>query len=279
MANQDAFECVQNPEAGISAVVVADGIGSHYGAESASHIAVKTVAERLREAAVGDAIDMRGLFIEAWQKILEYACENPPPAEEELKDSYGTTLLCAIETSEQIVLGYAGNGAIFHIRGNFNTFPAQQLLPWTALNYLNPHSVPQHGRAALSRMLSLKAQPYQVEPTVLTLNKDCHQYGDIILCCTDGICSYDQAVIGYDEKQEIWVHAEPALHLLFASLSAFFRGPVENQGLTSCLEAFLQDIDAKRLMEDDCTVALFITGKALEYQAAMHSSKMEGVLA
>lgn len=279
--NQDSFHCVRNENANISAIMVADGLGSHYGAEFASAIATKTLADHLQAACAGDELDLPALFAQAWQNIQEYACKNSPlqPGNAAPKDSFGTTLLCAVETEEHITLGYVGNGAIFHLRANFNTFPTQQLLPWTALNYLNPHSIPQDGRAALEKLLSLNARQQHVQPTILTLSKDRHFYGDIIVCCTDGICSYDQTAIGHDDKREIWVHAEPAVPLLFTSLAAFFHGPGSTETLTSCLHTFLHDLDERELVEDDCTVAVLITAKAMEYQEELQTVKTESTLA
>jgi two-component sensor histidine kinase len=68
------------------------------------------------------------------------------PADLDWRNAFGTTVLCAVETIDHIVVGYLGNGAIIHIRGNFTTFPPSQLLPWTAINYLNPHTISQGGK-------------------------------------------------------------------------------------------------------------------------------------
>ena len=275
--NQDSFAFVRNEKANLSAIIVADGLGSHYGAELASAAAVKKVSELLHAVDSGDEIAMPALFAEAWNSIQEKMRSTPlppslaPPAQ----DMFGTTLLCAIERQDDIVLGYVGNGAIYHIRGNFNTFPPSQLLPWSAVNYLNPHSVPENGQAAITRLLSAKAEAKQIVPTVLTIGKDQEWYGDIILCCSDGICSYDQTPIGYDNEREIWIHSEPAMPLFFAALNTFFHGPFSADGLTACLESYLHDLDARKLMDDDCTAAVLVTGKALEYQCSLHSLEPE----
>jgi serine/threonine protein phosphatase PrpC len=280
VVNQDAFVCVKNSRRQLSAVIVADGLGSHFGAEIASMTAVQTVADRLSNACSGDEIDVGELFHEAWLRIVDvarqnYSSQTPDPDD---KDSFGTTLLCAIETDDAITLGYVGNGAIFHLRGNFNQFPASTVLPWTAMNYLNPHSVPRDGRAAINKLLSLKARPQQTIPSVLRLSKDQEMCGDIILCCTDGIHSYDQAAIGHDDKNEIWVHADPAVPILFASLSAFFEGASNATDLAACLKRYLQQLEARLLVEDDCTTAVLITPKALEYQRAHSKAGVEGAL-
>jgi serine/threonine protein phosphatase PrpC len=277
--NQDAFAFVQNCHADLAAIVVADGLGSHHGAEIASSVAVQTLAQQLQESGPEDEIDMVALFGHAHRQISDRARENLSiePTELGSKDAFGTTLLCAVETRERIILAYVGNGAIFHLRANFNTFPSHQLLPWTALNYLNPHSIPQNGKPAINRLLSLRAQPHQITPTVLTLSKD-ESCGDIILCCSDGIYSYDQTAIGYDDNHETWIHADATVPLLFGSLSDFFVAPASAENLAANLDAYLRDIDTKRLVEDDCTVCALITNRALAYQRDLQPVTVESTL-
>jgi serine/threonine protein phosphatase PrpC len=277
--NQDTFACARNRGADLVGVALADGLGSHHGAEIASFVAANTVAKRLELYGPEDEIDMVALFAQAHCQILDQAHEHMPtePDGPDSKDAFGTTLLCAVETRDRIVLAYVGNGAIFHLRANFNTFPSHQLLPWTALNYLNPHSIPQNGKPAISRLLSRRALPQQTIPTVLTLSKD--QFcGDIILCCSDGIYSYDQTAIGYDDNHEIWVHANPAVPLLFDSLKEFFDSEATGEHLTANLKTYLNNLKAKGLVEDDCTVGALITSRASVYQRDLRPLRVEGTL-
>src|SRR5262249_2604018 len=152
--------------------------------------------------------------------------EHGVPADLDWNSAYGTTVLCAFETPRSIMLAYLGNGAIFHIRGNFNTFPASQLLPWAAINYLNPHSLSQNGKNVLYKLLSPRGRDGEIIPTVLTLGKDQDVFGDIVLVCSDGIHSYDQTAIGTDDEGRLWISGDETVRLFFESLKLFFEQEV-----------------------------------------------------
>jgi hypothetical protein len=66
------------------------------------------------------------LFADVHAVLRSYARElagggDPAPG------LFGTTLLVAVDTGDELAAAYAGNGAIWHIRGNLDRFPSPVL--------------------------------------------------------------------------------------------------------------------------------------------------------
>lgn len=279
--NQDAEEIAYNPEFPLAAVVVADGVGSHYGAEVASAIVASYLARKLKALLPGECLDMRRLFAGAQQCLrneVEANLESLPP-DLDRNHAFGTTAICVAETANVLTFGYAGNGGIFHIRGNFNTFPSSQLLPWSAINHLNPHALSVQGKNVMYQLLSPWGTPEATVPSVVTISKDDDRFGDIVLCCTDGIYSYDQTAIGRDDKQNIWISGEDSMARFYKNLARFFEAEPSADALQKTLDAYLADLATAGLLHDDCTVGVLITQKALAYQAQLRERRPETVTA
>jgi len=276
--NQDAFAVVAPGHASLPAVVVADGLGSHYGAEAASDIAARTIAEAIRDTPSAAALDLSSAFQAARCRIVRHVetLGDTLPPDLDRTQAFGTTAVCAVDGPDRLTLGYVGNGGLFHLRGNFNGFPKSQLLPWTALNYLNPHTVPEQGKNAMCKLVSPANGAASAMPTVLTVSKDVDLFGDIVVCVTDGVYSYDQTPMGRDSEHRTWISGERSVALLFAALGTFFAGPEHTMdALAGCLEEFLVALDAENLMSDDCTVGVLVTEQALRYQARRRSALAE----
>src|SRR5216684_3865592 len=238
MVNQDACKVAVNPRVPLAGVIVADGVGSHYGAEVASEVVAVSLAAQLQALGPGERVDMRRLFAAAHfrlQNQIEEQLETLPP-DLDWKNAFGTTAICVAETAGELTFGYVGNGGIFHIRGNFNTFPPSQLLPWNAVNHLNPHSIPVHGKNVMYKLLSPKSTPEESTPSVVTVSKDDTPFGDIVLCCTDGVYSYDQTPIGRDDQKSIWISGEKSMALFYESLARFFEGEPSSGALQATLD-------------------------------------------
>jgi hypothetical protein len=278
--NQDAFGVAKNDAAHLSGIVVADGVGSHYAAEIGATVVARAIARGLGSLAASDRLCLRRMYHDAWRDVQRYIDDHADslPQDIDWQNAFGTTAVCAVETTDGLTLGYVGNGGIFHLRGNFNQFPASQLLPWSALNYLNPHSVPRNGKNVMYKLLAPRSGPEEIAPSVMSLTKDDTSFGDIVVCCTDGIYSYDQVAIGRDDEKNIWISGEPAITRLFDSLSTFFDGEVSDQALAACLERYLAELHAANLVSDDCTVAVLITEKALAFQASMRLRRTAGAV-
>lgn len=271
LTNEDAWAVIKGRT--IHGVIIADGVGSHYKAELGSSSVVKAVRSRLETldatgpVHIRESLDFRKLLHECALELkgkLPKLCPRLPEGANP-ENILGTTVVLTVEIGDRLFGAYIGNGALLRIRGSFSLFPASYPLPWAAANYLVPHAVPVDGRALLDRVIS----PARVEDALsadeIAFAKDPH-YGDVIVVCSDGILSSDQAVVGRDEKGRLWVGVEPALLLLFDYLRDFLRrGTYHDEQLQCELEAYLTDLNRRGWVEDDCTVGVLITDEALEF--------------
>lgn len=271
--NQDACAVINSQGRTARGVVICDGIGSHAGAEFAAKFAASSIAEQiewipLEMLAALDAQAMQGIYYHTCKEMGEKS-ESDPAVRAALTPgaSPGCTALCAVELPRSILLAYCGNGAILHLRANFNDFPECALLPWSAIDMVNPHSHPVNGKNLLYKFLSAKASTMEAEPTVLMLSKDEKATGDIVAVVSDGIRSYDQAKTAISDDKEVWVHADGTLPMLYSSLNEFFRADeITQAALERVLVSYLAAVMNKGLMSDDCSIGVLITGKAIEYQ-------------
>lgn len=270
--NQDACGYIRRSGGG-KAVLVADGLGSHFQAEVGSRLAVDAAKGWLADHSDGS---LREAFARAAARIdAEATLTRASWPEGVAPDrAMGTTLICALEVAESIEIGYVGNGAILHVRGDFDQHPSARLLPWSSVNLLNPHSRPEQGQAALYKFLGPFQPPAQREPTVVRLSTDAELVGDIIVLCTDGIASYDQTPIGRDSSQRIWIAGDASLALLYAALGEFFvAGTYTDGALEATLQRYLSDLARLDLVEDDCTVGVLVTSRAVEYHALLLATR------
>jgi hypothetical protein len=266
--NEDACAVVRNEPAGLNAIIVADGLGSHYGADQAAALAVAAVRQFLLAARPDNFPDPHELIQAAQQELAHYLEVHKTELPDRLHadNAFGTTLLCAIETDGQIHAAYTGNGALLHLRGNFNRFPPSQLVPWSVMNYLNPHSLMNGGRNVLYHIVSPFISPARF--TALSISKDEAVFGDILVASTDGLCSFDQAAMGQDvDRGHTWIQVEPRLLILLERLGEFLRGgDYRDEALEQALDAYLDELVEKGLTDDDCTLAVLVTARALDYQ-------------
>jgi serine/threonine protein phosphatase PrpC len=277
--NQDAVRFLSNPGAGIAAVVVADGVGSHHAADFASRVVAESMADDLRMLESESDLHLNKIFESAHWRLKEAAEEFEETRESSFdwSTAFGTTAICAVETSRHLIVGYAGNGGVFHIRGNFNAFSPAQILPWNGVNYLNPHSRPVNGKNVLYKLISPHRSSDDVRPTIITLTKDDSRYGDIVLCCTDGIYSYDQVDVGRDDRQRVWVSGEETMERFYESLRRFFDDETSDASLTDALDQYLRGLNEAGLVTDDCSVGVLITQKATSYQHQLREQRNESV--
>lgn len=280
--NEDAGRVACAPGAGVHGVAVADGLGSYSRAGQAARQAVREAAAWLQgETEPPDAAGLTRLFAHVHGELQSSARATAGGNDPE-PQSFGTTLLVGLDAGAELVAAYAGNGAIWHIRGNFDD-SSPTGLPWSAVNLLSPHSVLRGGREALYRLLDAASERPPV-PTVVTVSKD-PEFGDILLLCTDGICSADQVIHGIDADGSAWIGAEPAMVAFFHALRGLFArwdGEAELP-LLDTLHAYLDDLRNREMLEDDATVGVIVTAAALRYhrqasaaRAAARSDGTEG---
>jgi serine/threonine protein phosphatase PrpC len=264
--NQDCkgqYECDS-----FKAVFVADGLGTFKYAKQSSERVIdffKAQAIGFKDGAIENPRpDFIEVFKKAKEKLIDFANENIGQEEKNEQNLYGTTVVTLFETEEKIVVAYVGNGAIWHIRGNFNEFPETYTFPWNALNYLNPHTIPENGKEALYRLISNSDDFSECIPTILELRKD-KSIGDIFMICTDGIYSADQLKAGKNEKG-VWVKYELAILKFFECLKHFFKNNYlyDKESLEQIINLYLEEL--KSTFDDDATIGVLLTKDALNYQ-------------
>lgn len=277
--NQDSCEIVENKLLNLRAIIVADGLGSYKYAEHASKFVTKSIKDQIEGFRSKNDIDFIQMFKNTKSGLIRFAkdFEKKNNVTLDRNNSFGTTLIVALEDDNKISLAYVGNGAIWHIRGNFNHFHNTKYLPWNALNYLNPHSVQNdQGKEAIYRMISVSDDAEEVIPTVLHIDKDNLSYGDMFMICTDGIYSYDQIPIGkYPEDDSIWISGEKTMYLFYQYLNDYFeKNPnPNNESLQKSIQIYLDLLKKTNLLDDDATIGIIITSKAIEYQKKYQISK------
>lgn len=273
--NQDAVGLAENPGRSLRAIIVADGIGSCAYAREAAQSAVAGAREALESSSVSDCLEES--IRSARSHIARAAQADPVPSQATgpgAGGSWGTTLLVGVETEDRFTAGYLGNGAIWHLRGNLVDFSPSLHVPWTAVNYLNPQTMPVHGKEVLYGYASASGEGQELPPTVVTVNKD-SRYGDLFVLCTDGIYSADHVVQGADPQGQVWLSAEATMVRLYRALSSYLREAgvgATSQGLHECVHACLDQMLADGLLEDDASVAVLVTGAAVAYQGRRAST-------
>lgn len=222
---------------------MADGLGDYSQPGRAALLAVYEAAAWLRDCGEHFGRGSFGrLFADVHAELRSYARElagggDPAPR------LFGTTLLVAVDTGEEIVAAHAGDGAIWHIRGNLDGA--------SAVNLLNPHSAPR-GRHNIMDAASATAPV----PTVVTVSKDAH-FGDIFILCTDGNNSADRVEHGTRAQARI-----TAIHQALRDLFAAWDGEAELP-LRAALESCLAGLRRRGILDEDATLGVLITAEAL----------------
>lgn len=256
LKNEDFIETVINVELNFKAIVLGDGIGSHYKPDEGSEFCVKSLKKHLENCKSLNGIDFKELF----KKVHSELKENFSNIEDDTIDktqAYGTTLICAIELEDKYIVAYLGNGSAWHIRGNFHTFSPQRYLPWNAINVLNPHTVEENGKEALYKFIALESTENQILPSVIEINKDNEPFGDIIIISTDGLYSNDHNPIAKDREGNIWIAGERKMELLFNRLKNLINeNKFEEQTINDSIDEYLKEINESKLVDDDTTFGI-----------------------
>ena len=257
-----------------NALFIADGLGSYKYAKLSSERVIDFFVNETKNHQE-KILDLKfsEVYKQAKQKLIDFANELTTEEEKHEENLFGTTLISVLETENKIKISYTGNGAIWHIRGNFNEFPASYLFPWSAVNILNPHTIPENGKEALFRLISNNDDFSECIPSVIELEKD-NEYGDIIMICTDGIYSGDQLKAGKNDKGT-WVKYEPSMLKFFEYVSHYFKSNAlyNKESIEQILKQYLEEI--KPILDDDATIGIIIPKKTLNYQNEINWQKNE----
>ncbi len=276
--NEDACAVIANHHNGTKGIVVADGVGSFYGSDLASLIVTTAIKTYLEGNMNPWDADLKQAFSIAGRVLFDQTRKGAKllPAGVDLTRAYGTTALCAVDAEDYFKVAYVGNGSIHHLRGNFDQICQGRLLPSNAVNLLNPHCHWEDGRSVLGRIMSPTTGDAESTPTVLQLSKD-ELLGDILVLATDGIYTYDDVQIGKDPRGEIFIEAKRSMVWLYEALADFLAGELREDNLQRHLEDYLHKLDANHLVEDDCTVAVLISGQALRYRQSLRKAMASGM--
>ncbi|MEA2604068.1 MAG: family protein phosphatase [Acidobacteriota bacterium] len=262
--NEDAATVLVGGDSTVHGVAVADGLGSYTHAREASQFVVERAAMLMKTSEISSGDHLYEVFTRIRQDLRDHVRQFPS-AEPPEAATFGTTLIVAVETPNQLIAAYAGNGAIWHLRGNFDESTAATGISWSAVNYLRPHSLFVGGREQLYNFIAPVEELDGFPPTVITVDKD-RKFGDILFICTDGIYSADQILYGTDAKGDLWISAEPSMASFYECLRAYFSQACEGPGLKDCMQRYLLDLKGRQLLEDDATVGVIVTGAALAHQ-------------
>ena len=279
--NQDYCLVVENKVIGISGVIIADGIGSHFKSEIAAKFCSIKLKELVEQVQTIEELNFEILYRDVKVSLMEFA-KNSDEFDFNTIDknsSLGTTLICILDCGNTYFIAYSGNGSIWHIDGRFNTFGKNFYLPWNSVNLLNPHTIEQDGKAALYRYVSISDRQYL--PTILILNKNQYSPGEIILATTDGIFSNDAVPIGKDSNDTIWIKGEETMPILYSQLSDFLsRNPkdAKAEDLEFVLAQYLSELKEKTIMHDDTTIGVIISENTIEYHQSIYEKQLENIL-
>ncbi len=255
---QDCSAQFVNEVACLCGIVLADGMGSCRKAKETAQFIVRAACEELEALQERKALDLPKLFLDVHQQLLSWIAEEGASQPEFGVDpqEYGSTLIVTIDAGDRFVMGYIGNGAIWHIRGNAFANHGNRLLPWSITNLLNPHTIPENGVEALYKYFSGSIDPDLVRPTVVELSKD-KLYGDVLFSCTDGISSNDQIGIG-KVSNGVWVNVEDSMLALMKLLGDYLGATPGASGLEGLRDEFVEILRCSEYVEDDASFGILI---------------------
>ncbi len=263
--NEDYAVSFKNSKIDIQGVIVADGIGSHYQPEKGAEFCAKALKRKLEACSVVEELNLKKFFREV-QKELNSELKKDLPKEGLPKDMFGTTLICAVETSDKFLFAYVGNGSIWHLKGNFpSTMKNNILIPWNASNYLNPHVTSEQGKPSLYRFFAMNMSDEKIHPTVFEIEKD-KRVGDIIIISSDGLFSNDNTQVAKAPDGSLWIGGYGKVIMLFNHLKELaYTKKISEAKVQKALENFKKEI--KECIEDDTTVGVIYSFEAIEFQA------------
>lgn len=256
LKNEDFIETVINDALNFKAIILGDGIGSHFKPDEGSAFCVKSLKKNLENCKNHYELNFKELFKTVYSE-LKGNFSNVEGNIVDKTQAYGTTLICAVELEDKYIVAYLGNGSAWHIRGNFHTFSPQRYLPWNAINLLNPHTVEENGKEALYKYIALESTENQILPSVIEISKDNDLFGDIIIISTDGLYSNDHNPIAKDREGNIWIAGERKMELLFNRLKNLINeNKFDVQTINESMDEYLKEIIESKLVDDDTTFGI-----------------------
>ena len=192
-------------------------------------------------------------FINSIQQIIK---------EKQIKG--GTTFVNAEISDKEIKFNYLGNGGIIHLKGDFYTNPISKF-PYRYAELMNPDIAPN---GALNKHISYNSGTNELLLSKISTNINSIT-GDIYLLFTDGISTIEEHVIVEDDNKSIWRNESNAIIFILKSLHKFIKEYSEKNDFQNELVKFndtvLNNLKAKKMLEDDASLGIIISEKVLTY--------------
>ena len=268
--NQDAVAEFSNESLQIKGVILSDGVGGM----TASHLASKFIVDNFKRQLSHISVwplDFNGIFLKCLTSLIDYSEVIKGTLEGYNPDTYlGATCIVGIESADNYIIAYIGNGSAWHIRGDFNNFNKNcTFFPWNAVNVLNPHSIqsPKTNRELLFRVFYPGAEATDVVPSVIQISKDKAPYGDMLVITTDGIYSEDQIRLA-QWKGLVCKFIDSPMELLIKELEALISNkPLTSEITNNCLKNFLDKMMAQKMLDDDSSIGIILSDEMIEYHS------------
>lgn len=180
---------------GYTIAIVADGMGGHQAGDTASQMAIETIAEQLQELPAGIPVEE---IEQAVRRAIEQANENIHryASEREQFHGMGTTVVVTVATIDTLVIGHIGDSRAYLISSD----SIEQLTEDHSLvnelvrsGQITKEEADHHPRRnVLTRALG-------TDPRVeADLYRCSWKTGDIVLICSDGLSSLVDSRLLFD---------------------------------------------------------------------------------
>jgi protein phosphatase len=214
-ANEDSCAVQLAPDGSACLLVVADGMGGHASGEIASRIAVDTLLGAF-EAHRFHPEHIRPLLQDAiWsahQEILRTGQQQPEQA------GMGTTVVAAVLSDERVDVAHVGDSRALQFRGDEVRRLTRDHLYAIDVLGVDENRAKDHAQGnVLSQALGFEGG---IDPTFNSFDL---QAGDVIVLCSDGVCSHvseplmgDSLLTSHADKETHWsqVAADIVRHAL-----------------------------------------------------------------
>ncbi len=179
-------------------MIVADGMGGHFGGSIAAETAVTTVKDHLRSFRGDPRIALSEALKAAHERLVTQIAENP-----QLGDM-GTTLSIVVYDKGKVYLAHIGDSRIYHANRNSikqlsrDHSLANELLKSGAINSEQAANHPERNilMRALCGSTFMEPDIYEPQPV---------EKGDVFLVCSDGLWN----MVSDDEIHQVIVQHEP----------------------------------------------------------------------
>jgi serine/threonine protein phosphatase PrpC len=180
----------------------------------------------------------------------------------------GTTLLCCYQcgrhASDEVTVAHLGNGAVFHLAGDFHECGPSQV-PYRMHHVVLPH-VDEQGVLVRHVSHTSGAAELALSETTIRLNAP---HGDILLLVTDGITTLEEEMVTRDPSGNLWRLQSTAMQMLLEQLHAFLSVGHDPMSFQAALGHFvasaLQGLKESGVLEDDASLGVVVTESVLSY--------------